>query len=103
MLFRSDTREGGRPVATLRPQWTGSRRVGDPQDSEGVRLPRHEFINRCPDDVLVHGRQAEPPRGTVQALQVAGQRERHTGLGLERFENAVTHGETVIDDRYPGL
>jgi hypothetical protein len=53
--------------------------------------------------VLVHGRQAEPPRGTVQALQVAGQRERHTGLGLERFENAVTHGETVIDDRYPGL
>ena len=49
-----------RPVATLRPRWTGSRRVGDPQDSEGVRLPRHEFINRCPDDVLVHGRQAEP-------------------------------------------
>ena len=55
----------------------------------------------CPHRIGVEGGQCPARGGSLESVQMAGQGERHALDGLQRLEDPVANGETVIEDVAP--
>jgi hypothetical protein len=89
-------------AAAPRTQRCRSRGDGDPHPAERQVLLGEDGRHPGTYGVHVDPGETEPRSGTLEPVQVPGQRERLSVDDLDRLEDRVADGQAVVGDRYRG-